>query len=61
MFENALARLAKGSLIYGIGGVLQKFIGFFLLPFFTRALNPEDYGVYALVSLIAMAINGIKL
>ena len=58
MFENALARLAKGSLIYGIGGVLQKFIGFFLLPFFTRALNPEDYGVYALVSLIAMAING---
>lgn len=59
MIKEALLRLTRGSLIYGIGGILQRFIGLLLLPFFTRVLTPEDYGVVALVSLIAVAMNGI--
>ena len=37
--------LSKDTIIYGIGTVLQKIIGFVLLPFYTRALIPAEYGV----------------
>lgn len=59
MLKTALARLAKGSLIYGIGGMLQRFMGLLLLPLFTRALTPQDYGVVALVSLVGVAMSGL--
>ncbi|MEI6837758.1 MAG: oligosaccharide flippase family protein [Alcaligenaceae bacterium] len=59
MLKTALARLAKGSLIYGIGGMLQRFMGLLLLPFFTRVLTPEDYGVVALIALIGVALSGL--
>lgn len=59
MLKAALTRLARGSLIYGIGGMLQRFMGLLLLPFFTRALTPQDYGVVALVSLVGVAMGGL--
>lgn len=59
MLKAALTRLAKGSLIYGIGSMLQRFIGLLLLPFFTQVLTPQDYGVVALVSLIGVAMGGL--
>ena len=59
MLKDALTRLAKGSLIYGIGGMLQRFMGLLLLPFFTRVLTPQDYGVVALISLIGVAMSGL--
>ena len=49
MIQLAFSRLFKGSMVYGIGGELNRFIGLFLLPFYTRALTPDDYGVVALV------------
>ena len=59
MLKAALTRLAKGSLIYGIGSMLQRFMGLLLLPFFTQVLTPQDYGVVALVSLIGVAMSGL--
>lgn len=59
MLKAALTRLARGSLIYGIGGMLQRFMGLLLLPFFTQVLTPQDYGVVALVSLIGVAMSGL--
>lgn len=59
MIKTAIARLAKGSLIYGVGGVLQRFISLLLLPFFTQVLTPEDYGVVALISLVGVAMSGL--
>jgi O-antigen/teichoic acid export membrane protein len=35
----------KDTTIYGLGAAIKKFIGFFLLPFYTRALVPADFGV----------------
>jgi O-antigen/teichoic acid export membrane protein len=55
----ALTRLVKGSLIYGIGSTLQRFIGLLLLPLFTSVLTPEDYGIVALISLIGIAMSGL--
>lgn len=54
-----LKRLAGGSIIYGVGTTLQKFMGLLLLPFFTRVLTPSEYGIAALLSLIAVALGGL--
>jgi len=35
----------KDVLVYGLGNGIKKFIGLFLLPFYTRALTPADYGI----------------
>jgi O-antigen/teichoic acid export membrane protein len=59
LIKTALFRLGKNSFIYGIGGAFNRFIGLFLLPFFTRALSPKDYGVVALLSLIAVVMSGV--
>ena len=59
MINIALARLGKNSLIYGIGGAFNRFIGLILLPFFTQVVPPEDYGVLALLSLITVLMSGI--
>ncbi len=44
-----IKRLSKDTLIYGIGGVLQKFIGFFLFPIYTRLLTVEEFGTQDLI------------
>lgn len=59
MIQLALSRLFNCSMVYGIGGVLNRFIGLFLLPFYTRALTPDDYGVVALVSLLSVAMGDL--
>lgn len=59
MIHLALSRLFKGSMVYGIGAILQRFIGMFLLPFYTRELQPADYGAMALISLVGVAMSGL--
>ncbi|WP_252714494.1 lipopolysaccharide biosynthesis protein [Treponema phagedenis] len=43
-----LKKLIKSSGIYFVGSVLSKTILFFMLPIFTRYLNPTEYGEYNL-------------
>lgn len=49
--------LAGQSLIYGIGGMLPKAIGFLLLPLYTRLLSPADYGILAFTSTLSAVIQ----
>ncbi len=42
---SLIKNLSKDTFIYGVGTVLQRVIGFVLLPFYTRALLPADYGI----------------
>ncbi len=44
-----LTRVGKHSIIYGLGGVVQKLVGFLMVPVYTRYLSPTDYGVAALI------------
>lgn len=53
MFKKLL-NLLSDSATYGIGGMLGQLIGFLLLPLYTRYLTPEDYGVWAMLAIIAM-------
>lgn len=48
MLERA-REVAGQSLTYGAWSVVEKAIGFLLIPVFTRTLSPEQYGVLALV------------
>ena len=50
-----IQRLGKHSVIYGLGGLIQRIVAVLLLPLYTRFLNPSDYGaIEALVALTAV-------
>lgn len=43
-----LRKLLSDSIIYGLSGILNRVIGFLLLPLYTHILSPVDYGVLSL-------------
>lgn len=47
----------KDAIVFGLGNGLKKFIGFFLLPFYTRALSPADYGILDSVTTFTMLFS----
>ena len=50
----SLRTLLRGSTIYAAGTMLARFGGFLLLPFYLQVLEPEEYGIVALViSIVA--------
>jgi O-antigen/teichoic acid export membrane protein len=55
-----LKKLASESVIYGLSGVLSKFLYVVLVPIYTRIFSPEDYGVLSLItnmmSLVAIFV-----
>lgn len=46
-------------MIYGVGSVITRFIGLFTLPLFTAYLNPEEYGVLAMLALLTMVAQPV--
>ncbi len=54
-----LKNLAKHSSIYGISNLLQKGIGFIMIPVYTRYLTPSDYGILELLDLTINVISMI--
>ncbi len=61
-----LPKILTNSAVYSFTTLLQKGIGFFLLPLYTAFLTPEDYGIVTVVTsissfmsvLVMMALNG---
>ncbi len=60
MIRKQISRLAKQSLVYGIGGIISRVVAIFLLPVYTSFLTRKDYGVVALL-LAAEAVMVILL
>lgn len=56
MFKK-IKGLAGDSLIYGLSGVLTRFISVFLIPIYTRIFAPSDYGVINLVNSTFLLIG----
>lgn len=48
--QKSIKSLVSDSLIYGIAGVISRFIGFFLTPLYTRVYSPSDYGVLGMLN-----------
>lgn len=55
MFQK-LKQLTGESLVYGLSGVVSRFISFFLVPVYTRVFTPADYGVLGMVSAVSAII-----
>jgi O-antigen/teichoic acid export membrane protein len=56
-----LRRLGKHSAIYGLGGIVSRVIAVFLLPVYTRFLEPDDFGaVGVLVALSAVLVTILR-
>lgn len=49
----------KHSLIYGLGNISSKLIGFLLLPLYTDLLSISEYGILAILEIISQIIIGI--
>jgi O-antigen/teichoic acid export membrane protein len=52
-FRNAPLRSAAA---YAVGGALPRAISFFLLPLYTRAIDPSEYGTLSLLLAISSAV-----
>src|SRR5437867_9166891 len=46
-----LKKLSRQTLVYGVGVILSRAIGFFLIPLYTHYLAPKDYGILELIDL----------
>jgi O-antigen/teichoic acid export membrane protein len=58
---DEIKKLLKHSSIYGLGNILNKAVGFLLIPFYTHYLTTADYGTLELldlsVTLIGLLLN----
>jgi len=56
-----IKNFSKDTIAYGLGKGIKKFLGFLLLPFYTRALTPSDYGILdslgTFIFFIAVILN----
>jgi O-antigen/teichoic acid export membrane protein len=52
-----LKNLGKHSVVYGVGDLLSKSIGFLLIPLYTHYLSPEQYGTLDLLDLTSYIIG----
>ena len=48
----------KHTSIYSVGSLLSKAIGFFMIPLYTHYLNPQDYGILDLLTVLVV-LTGI--
>lgn len=55
--KNRISGLASDTLIYGISGVVTRFIRIFLVPIYTRIFTPSDYGIISLVTTTMMVMG----
>jgi O-antigen/teichoic acid export membrane protein len=56
---SRLKQLGKDSLVYGLGAILAKGIGFFLLPVYTRIFPPADYGAIEMLTVISSFVSAL--
>ncbi len=60
----SLRKTAKNSMIYSLGGMLSKLVGFLLLPIYTSHFTVSEYGVLGLLevsSQVLISIVGLNL
>lgn len=50
-------KVIKNSMIYSIVSILQKAVGFFLLPVYTVYLTTNDYGIVAMITTLVSFVS----
>ncbi|SYZ73048.1 putative Polysaccharide biosynthesis protein [Candidatus Zixiibacteriota bacterium] len=49
--------IARHSMVYGLSNVLDRAVGFVMLPVYTRFLTPADYGIMELIYMTTSIIS----
>ncbi|MBK8982780.1 MAG: oligosaccharide flippase family protein [Ignavibacteria bacterium] len=49
--------LSKDTLIYGANTIVGRFLGFFLVPFYTNKFLPEEYGIITIIYSYIAILN----
>ncbi len=57
--DRRLSALLSDTLVYGLGGVLQRLVSVLLLPVLTRYLAPAEYGVVGVLDVLATGLVAI--
>ena len=57
--RQQLKRLGSSSIIYGLGSIAGRLVGFLLLPLMTSYLRPADYGLYSILTLWSFLATSI--
>jgi O-antigen/teichoic acid export membrane protein len=52
-----VSQLGGETVIYGIAGTISRFIGIFLIPLYTRAFSPADYGQIAILTAFVTLLS----
>lgn len=52
MLKN-IKELAKDTVLYGLSSILTQLAALFLVPYYTKELSPEEYGVVALFAMVS--------
>lgn len=56
---NNIKSAGKNSLIYGLGNLSTKLVGFILLPLYTKNLTVSDYGILSILEITSQFIISI--
>lgn len=56
---SAGRRLGRNSAVYAVCGLVNKAIGFLLLPIYTHLLTPDQFGVVAVVTVVASFLSAL--
>jgi O-antigen/teichoic acid export membrane protein len=52
-----VSQLGGETVVYGIAGTISRFIGIFLIPLYTRAYSPADYGQIAILTAFTALLS----
>lgn len=56
---SAIRELGKNTILIFIGNLGSKFVGFLMLPFYTRWLSQEDYGTTDIIFVYSSLLLGV--
>lgn len=56
MFDK-IKSLSKDTLVYGLNTIVGRFLGFFLVPFYTNKFLPEEYGIITVIYSYIAILN----
>lgn len=54
-----MSKIFKNTTIYTLGNILPQAAGFFLLPLYTKYLNPSDYGIVSSMQILSALLTVI--
>ncbi len=52
-------RILRHAVIYGLGNLASRLVGFLLLPLYTRALTPQEYGILAIINVSIALLTAV--